>query len=63
MSHYCLSHLVYGIFVMATKLTNTLLKLTPENGNAIYDSTYLKRKIKQEIVIENALEMDAKGQN
>ena len=48
---------------MATKLTNTLLKLTPENGNAIYDSTYLKRKIKQEIVIENALEMDAKGQN
>lgn len=62
MSHYCLSHLVYGILVMATKLTNTLLKLTPENGNAIYDSTYLKEK-SNEIVIENALEMDAKGQN
>lgn len=44
MNHYCLSHLVFGILVTATKLTNTLLKLTPENGNAIYDSTYLKEK-------------------
>ena len=63
MNHYCLSQWVYGILVMATQVDEYTVKTDSRKWQCHIWLNLLKREIKQEIVIENALEMDAKDQN